>query len=131
MADGAQIYRVELAKLVDLGRVDDLAGLLIAFAAEIVMLEIERQTELLRDRVENLESLADHFGTGAVAADHCNFVRHGTLLKFMRYYSTDGQKREGNDGRRTMRADLPFSPMRLTIELYISGWMNNETFRIT
>ena len=74
VADGAEEEGVVLLEGGDLGVVDDLAGLEVAFAAEVVVLELEAESVELGGRLEDLDAFANHFGAGAVAADDADVV---------------------------------------------------------
>ena len=83
-ADGAEVDGVELAELGLVRLVDELARLEVVLAAEGEDLRLEAELELLGGGLEDLEALADHFGTGAVAGDDCDVVGfHGWVVRWL------------------------------------------------
>src|SRR5439155_15605858 len=73
VADGAEIDGIEAAQLLEDGVWKDVAGLLVALAAEVEVLEVE----LDASGGEDLQALADDFGASAVAGEDGYAVGHG------------------------------------------------------
>ena len=74
MAHRAEIDRLELAQFLHRAVRQDLAGLQVAFAAEIVVVPVEFESELRCGRLAHLDGFAGDFRPGAVAADDCDVV---------------------------------------------------------
>ena len=70
VADGAEVDGVEAAQLLEHRVRQDVAGLHVALAAEVVVLEVELEAELRLRRFEHLQPLADDLRPGAVAGQH-------------------------------------------------------------
>ena len=77
MADGAEVDGVEAAELIEDGVREDVAGLLVALAAEVVVFERVLEAGLGGCGLEDLQPFADDLGAGAVAGQDSDAVVAG------------------------------------------------------
>ena len=78
MADGAEEHGIELLELLERAVGQDLAGPLVALAAEIEAGVVQLDAVLGAGRVENLHALGENLGTGAISRNQRDVVRfHG------------------------------------------------------
>jgi hypothetical protein len=75
MADGAQKNGVELLELFQRAVGQDLAGALVALAAEIEALVVQLDAVLGASRIQHLDALGQYLGPGAVAWTQRDVVR--------------------------------------------------------
>ena len=82
VADGAEEDAVELAELVEAVGGEGFAGLEVAIAAPVEMLEVLVEAFELGDGLEDFDALGRYFRSGAVAADDCDLTSfcHGKIL---------------------------------------------------
>ena len=75
MADCAEKNRVEFSQFLNRARRKQLAGFLVALAAEIVLLIVQFHVMFGASRVQHFHAFAHHFRPRAVAGNHGNIVR--------------------------------------------------------
>jgi hypothetical protein len=78
MPDGAEEHGIELLELFERAVGQDLAGSLVAFTAKIEALVVQLHAVLGAGRIENLHTLGENLGAGAVSWNQRDVVRfHG------------------------------------------------------